>query len=108
MTGRSGIWGLISLVVVVVDVVPRLVEQREEVLAVVGAAQALGPRDEVLVAEEPGAPRDLLGAADLQALPQLDGAHELSGGHQRLRRARVEPCGSTRQLLDVQPALLEV
>src|SRR4051794_12103731 len=52
--------------------------------------------------------RDLLGAGDLQPLPQLDGLDEVRRLQQRLLRPRVEPRESAPELLDAQFADLQI
>src|SRR5690606_26128629 len=85
-----------------------VLEKTEEVLAVARLAQRFGALAQIVVAEEAAPPGDLLGAADLQALPCLDRAHERRGVGEGVERAGVQPGGAARQHLDREPALIEV
>ena len=93
---------------VAADLLTAVLQQPEQVLAVAALAERLGALDELVVGEPAHPPGDLLGRADLEALPALDGAHEVGGVVERVEGAGVEPGGAARQHLDVEAPLLEV
>ena len=78
------------------------VEQVEQVLAVRAARQMRGQLAQLRVIDEPEVVRDLLGAGDLQPLPQLHRLDEVRRLQQRLLRAGVEPRKAAAELLDAQ------
>ncbi len=63
---------------------------------------------QLLVRDPAPPPGDLLGNADLQALPPFQRAHEIAGVQQRVERAGVQPGRAADHLLDRQPAPVEV
>src|SRR5271169_6349589 len=79
-----------------------------QIVAILVLAERLGEPLEVGSGDQALAERDLLDAGDLEALALLDRAHELAGLQQRLVSAGVEPGGAAPELLDRQPAALEI
>src|ERR1051325_1601620 len=85
-----------------------VVQQRQEVLAVRAVAQLFGEAAHAVRIDQPEVIRHLLGARDLQPLPQLHGLDEVRRLQQRFLRAGVEPRVAAAELLDAQLAALEV
>ena len=83
-------------------------EQRGQVVAVARLRQRPSALREPLVGQEALPPGGLLGGADLQPLPGLDGADEVARVVQRVEGAGVEPGGAARQDRHLQPAVLQV
>src|SRR3954451_22104402 len=75
------------------------VEQRSEVVAVPAGCKRVGALEHRLVVDEPHPPGDLLGRADLEALPLLDRLDEAAGRDQRLHGPGVEPRRAARHQL---------
>jgi len=67
-----------------------------------------GQGAQLRVIDEPEVVRDLLGAGDLQTLPQLDRLDEIRRLQQRLLGTRVEPRETAPELLDAQFADLQI
>ena len=87
---------------------PLALQQLQQIGAVAGLEQSLCARGQLVVVDEADPPRHLLGNADLQTLPPLDGAHVVAGIQQRVERSGVQPRGAAGEHLDRQPALVEV
>src|SRR5690242_14206561 len=78
------------------------VQEAEEVGAVAALGELGGAGAEFVVGEEALAPGDLLGGADLEALPVLDGADEVGGVVEVGERPGVQPRGAAGEDLDLQ------
>src|SRR5699024_11372685 len=68
----------------------------------------LGAGTQVVVAEEPASPGDLLGYPDLQSRAALDGAHVVPGIGHLVEGAGVQPGGASWQHLHVQTVPFQV
>src|SRR5699024_9627703 len=79
-----------------------------QVLPVGGLAIPRGGLQQLVPADPPILEGDLLGGADLDALPLFDHADKVGGVHQAVHGAGVQPGKAAAQQLDVQLALLEV
>src|SRR5215218_5407519 len=90
------------------DVFRAVVEQRQQITSVAGFDQEFGAFPQLVVGDVAEPPGHLLGHADLQALPFLDGADVVARVEQRVEGTGVEPGGAAWEHLDSQPALLEV
>jgi hypothetical protein len=87
---------------------PALAQQLQQVLAVAVLLQRLRQPLELRVVDEAGAPGDLLGAGDLQALAVFQRGDELAGLQQAVVRAGVQPGVAALHDLHRQLALLQV
>src|SRR5690349_19179153 len=82
----------------------RLVGEREQILPVLGLLQRAPACAQLIERDESLPERDLLEAADLEALPHLDGLDEVARLQQRVGRASVEPRRSAAEQLERQRA----
>ena len=85
-----------------------LLQQPQQVAAVVVLRQLLGEGAQLRVVDEAHAPGDLLDRRHLEPLALLDGAHEVRGVQQRGVRAGVQPGDAAAEHLDPQRAGLLV
>src|SRR5512144_3368023 len=88
--------------------VARLVGDGFEVPAVIGVLQGRSDPQQLLGVDEAAAIGDLLDAGDHPALALLDGAHELGGVEDRVRRAGVEPGEAATHALAIELAESEI
>src|SRR5262245_34716572 len=85
-----------------------LIHDALEILAVAGFAEGAGEGGELLTIDEALAERDLLRAADFQALTCLDGLDEVGRSEERSVCASVEPRDAASQNLYAQLAAREI
>ena len=86
----------------------RVLEHPQQVLPVRALPQPLRLSPHFVGGDQSKQVRDLLGAGDLEPLPQLDLLDEVRGAEERLLRAGVEPGVAASELLDGELAHLEV
>src|SRR5699024_8476294 len=86
----------------------RLGAQLPQVLTIGAGPVRVGVIPQLLVADQPHTPRDLLWAADFQALPLLDRADKVAGAVEIVDRAGVQPGGTAGQHFHVQSPLFQV